>query len=684
MLRNNEEQDDEKKIILDVKTQTNETKVISSSSIHKDYLELSDCQHISYNINRNETSDSLTHILRQTDQSIAKFKENNAKCHPINMGKLKQRLLQIPNICAVDAPLSDSNAHNDGFVVLTEDGGVHKKIITKSNSADLNCPSKHSTVCIRYRGNVTNEPDKQFHSTCDQVHEYKLDDSELIKGWFIGILTMKKGERCLLRCTAPYAYGKDGNAKFGVPGDTTVDFEVHLVSWSDWFEISQGIQKKVVIEGPEDDQCVEDDTTVYITYKIYYIEGDSHHILTDKSNVKMIVNDDDRFTTAFHVAIGSMNVCEQSLFKIEDGACIDVAHVYVDHDEMKQNNHNRRISPNGVDTYYQITMHRADEITYKEDMEWDDWIDMGQQYKNDGNDLFKMGRYAGAIKKYKKALYWIEDEIEDNELNKEKNKLIVSINNNLSILYIKLKQWTQASRYASKVLEIEPNNVKALVRRGQSLLEEGSWDLSRMDLKKASTLMGPGGNKQKHMFVIKLLKTIAIKQQKYDAKQKKLYGGMFEDKVVCNKKKNVSVKGTQTNRDKKSKSKERKKYNRLLAKYNALQKTYKTAHDELIEFKRDMEDIKSDLDALASTQITKDKEISALQATLKEECKRNEKTLALESKHLRKIRFENAKLKRSNKELKKKYGELASTHESTLLKLYCLQKKFKEHHAQFG
>jgi len=35
-----------------------------------------------------------------------------------------------------------------------------------------------------------------------------LGEGSVIKGWDLGVATMKKGEKSVLTCTAPYAYGE--------------------------------------------------------------------------------------------------------------------------------------------------------------------------------------------------------------------------------------------------------------------------------------------------------------------------------------------------------------------------------------------------------------------------------------------------------------------------------------------
>merc|ERR1711972_1303801 len=148
-------------------------------------------------------------------------------------------------------------------------------------------------------------------------------------------------------------------------------------------------------------------------------------------------------------------------------------------------------------------------------------IEEGFRYKLEGNELFKALRYSGAIRKYKKALEWIDCDFSDDELGKKKQELTISANNNLALIFIKTKEWSSATEHASKALEIEPNNVKALMRRGQARLQDGFLDLSKKDLKKALSLDADNS------YIKKLLKVCSVKHKQYVAKQQKLYSGMF-------------------------------------------------------------------------------------------------------------------------------------------------------------
>lgn len=48
---------------------------------------------------------------------------------------------------------------------------------------------------------------------------------EVIKGWDLGVATMKKGEKAILTCGPDYAYGSNGSPP-KIPGGATLNFEV--------------------------------------------------------------------------------------------------------------------------------------------------------------------------------------------------------------------------------------------------------------------------------------------------------------------------------------------------------------------------------------------------------------------------------------------------------------------------
>mmetsp|Transcript_8969 Transcript_8969/g.23381 ORF Transcript_8969/g.23381 Transcript_8969/m.23381 type:complete len:315 (+) Transcript_8969:95-1039(+) len=118
-----------------------------------------------------------------------------------------------------------------GFVDVSaaQDGGLLKKILVEGVGEET--PPPGSSVEVHYVGTLHSDGSK-FDSSRDRAGNFKFDVGvgQVIKGWDEGICTMKRGEKCILRCTSDYGYGDHGSPP-KIPGGAILDFEVELFSW---------------------------------------------------------------------------------------------------------------------------------------------------------------------------------------------------------------------------------------------------------------------------------------------------------------------------------------------------------------------------------------------------------------------------------------------------------------------
>jgi len=86
-----------------------------------------------------------------------------------------------------------------------------------------------NTLIVNYVGTLENG--KKFDSSYDrnQAFSFVLGKGQVIKGWDVGLLGMKVGEKRMLTIPADMAYGASGFPAAGIPQNATLIFEVELL-----------------------------------------------------------------------------------------------------------------------------------------------------------------------------------------------------------------------------------------------------------------------------------------------------------------------------------------------------------------------------------------------------------------------------------------------------------------------
>lgn len=129
---------------------------------------------------------------------------------------------------------------------LTEDSGVIKEIL-KAAEEDAPKPSKNQEVFVLYEGRLDNG--KVFDSSLDASNPFKfvLGKGQVIKGWDIGVASMKKGEKAKFTLASEYAYGASG-AGADIPPNATLIFDVELLDFADKAKSKHEMTKEEKVE----------------------------------------------------------------------------------------------------------------------------------------------------------------------------------------------------------------------------------------------------------------------------------------------------------------------------------------------------------------------------------------------------------------------------------------------------
>lgn len=110
-------------------------------------------------------------------------------------------------------------------IMLTDDKGVQKRILQEGTGEVQ--PFDGCKVLCHYTGKLTDGT--QFDSSVGrEPFEFELGAGSVIKGFDLGVASMRKGEKSLFTFTPGYAYGSHGSPP-NIPGNSTLIFEVRSV-----------------------------------------------------------------------------------------------------------------------------------------------------------------------------------------------------------------------------------------------------------------------------------------------------------------------------------------------------------------------------------------------------------------------------------------------------------------------
>jgi len=117
--------------------------------------------------------------------------------------------------------------HNE-VIVCCPDGGVVKEILDQGTGDAV--PLNDNEVDVTYIGRLESGEEFDKNVDEDEPFQFFINSDEIIKGWSIGVATMKKGERSLFTIKPEYAYGAAGSPP-SIPPNATLKFEIKLLDF---------------------------------------------------------------------------------------------------------------------------------------------------------------------------------------------------------------------------------------------------------------------------------------------------------------------------------------------------------------------------------------------------------------------------------------------------------------------
>lgn len=396
---------------------------------------------------------------------------------------------------------------------ISKDGGIIKKILKEGEKWEN--PKDLDEVIVNFEARLD---DGKVVEKSDRV-EFTVKDGYFCPALSKAVKTMKKGEKVLLTVKPQYGFGDKGKPASGyegaVPPNATLHITLELVSWKTVSEVTDDkkVIKKILKEGegferPNEGAVVKlkligklQDGTEFL--KKGHAEGEE--LFEFKTDEEEVIDGLDR-------AVLTMKKGEVALVTIAPEYAFG----------SSESPQELAVVPPNSTVYYEVELVSFEKDKESWDMNTEEKIEAAGKKKEEGNALFKAGKYARASKRYEKAVKYIDYDTSFSEEEKKQSKVLkVACNLNNAACKLKLKDYKQAEKLCSKVLEIEGRNVKALYRRAQAYIQLADLDLAELDIKKALEI-DPNNRDVKLEY-----KTLKEKMKEFNKKEAKFYGNMF-------------------------------------------------------------------------------------------------------------------------------------------------------------
>ncbi|PHU20675.1 70 kDa peptidyl-prolyl isomerase [Capsicum chinense] len=400
------------------------------------------------------------------------------------------------------------------MVDVCKDGGIIKKIMEKGEL--IGPPGDLDEVLVRYVARLLDGV--TVAETPEHGVEFYVKDGHFCQALPKAIKTMKKGEKVNLIVQPQYAFvdgDKDcANGVPSIPPSSILSIDLELVSFKPVINLTGdlGVLKKILKEG-EGTLTANEGAAVTIRYTAKLEDG----TLFEKRGFDGV--DALKFITDEEQVVAGL---DQAVITMKKGEC---AIVTVKPDYGFGNTEVKRdlaMVPPCSTIIFEVELLEFTKEKDPGEMNNHERIQVAQRKKEEGNLLFKDGKYQSAVKKYEKAIDCInEDEPFEDDDQKIVKSLKVACWLNGAAACLKRNYFQEAIKQCSKVLKVESCNVKALYRRAQAFMETADLHLAEMDIKKALEI-DPQNREVK--LIQKTLKQLQAESNMRDAK---LYATMF-------------------------------------------------------------------------------------------------------------------------------------------------------------
>jgi len=363
--------------------------------------------------------------------------------------------------------------------LLDPSGGL-KKLVLKHGESDS--PNEGEKVSCHYSGFLRTNGE-MFDSSRERgdLFKFEIGKGSVIKGWDVGIATMKVGERAILRCRSDFAYGEKGSPP-KIPADATLDFVVQLEEiqqyepiW-DTDDAKDTISKKTLkeVEGWETAKKL---WVVTVTYTGRENDENGRIWCTGKDE-KVKIPFDSEFESkgvipdyeqprGFFICLKNTKEGEINYFKLQS----------TDFYTFGSTGSEKFNIPPNTDLFYEMTITAMEKFNMSSwQLEADEKIPKAKELKQIANDYFRRKKLAVAKEVYKEILN-ITTDIKDND-DEQINMISLACYSNTALVETQLNNLSEAAEQIEKGLAIDPKHEKLRYRKALLHFKRCDYELA--------------------------------------------------------------------------------------------------------------------------------------------------------------------------------------------------------------
>jgi len=401
-------------------------------------------------------------------------------------------------------------------VTPTKDGGIMKeiKVVGKGDES----PWTGDKVYVHYVGTLTDG--SRFDSSRDRGEQFSFNigKGEVIKGWDIGVASMRIGEVSTFYIKAHYGYGTAGSPP-KIPGEATLVFEIELFDFHGE-DISKdkdmGIVKRIKTAGEGYDQP-NDGSQVEIQ-----IKGSTGGKVFDERTVEFEVGEG--------LDIGVPRGIEFALEKMKKKETSQIT-LKPEYGFGSTGNVDKGVGPNST-LQYDITLVKFEKAKESWQLDADQKLEQARMFKDKGTKHFKDGKFEIASTRYQKVIDFLEHEISlKGTAEDERKSLLQAGRLNLAMCYLKMSKWIDARGICDKAIEENDTVAKAWFRRGEAQLALNDCESAKADFEKTFQL--DPENKAAKNKIIQCQQRIKAQKEK----EKRTFANMFDKFAMADRRK---------------------------------------------------------------------------------------------------------------------------------------------------